>query len=73
MILDADRHNAVTLVKEAVAAGAATYKACAELGITVRTYQRWTRGGEFRSDGRPSAVRPEPRNKLSQDERQEIG
>ncbi len=72
MILDADRLDAVTLIKESVMAGAATYKACVELGITVRTCQRWTRDGEFKSDGSPSAARPEPRNKLSQEERQEI-
>ena len=38
MILDADRLQAVTLIDEAVLSGAAKYKACAELGITIRTY-----------------------------------
>jgi len=72
MILDVDRQNAVVLIKAAVTAGAARYKACCELGITVRTYQRWTRGNGVRSDGRPTAVHPEPRNKLSPEERQAI-
>jgi len=72
MILDADRTNAVELVKEAVGAGAAKYKACAELGITVRTYQRWTHGDDVKCDGRPTAEHPEPRNKLPADERQAI-
>ena len=39
MILDADRRQAVTLIDEAVLSGAAKYKACAELGMTIRTYQ----------------------------------
>jgi len=69
MILDADRQNAVVLVKAAVTASVAKYKACVELGITVRIYQRWTCSGDVRCDGRPTAVRPEPYNKLSPEER----
>ena len=72
MILDSDRQTAVTLVKEAVTSGAATYQACRELGITIRTYQRWIAGGNIKSDGRPDMTRPEPKNKLSLQERQEI-
>ena len=72
MILDSDRENAVTLVKKAVTAGASRYKACKELGITVRTYQRWSHGDDVKRDGRPMAVRPKPRNQLSQEERQAI-
>ena len=72
MILDSDRENAVTLVKKAVTAGASRYKACKELGITVRTYQRWTHGDDVKRDGSPTAVRPKPRNQLSQEERQAI-
>jgi len=72
MILDSDRRDAIGLIKEAVASGAATYKACTELDITVRTYQRWTCDGKINCDGNPNAVHPEPKNKLSQKERQEI-
>lgn len=39
MTLDADRLQAVKLLDEAVLSGAAKYKTCAELGITIRTYQ----------------------------------
>ena len=41
MINASDRRQAVELITEAVDAGAALYKACAELGISKRTYNRW--------------------------------
>ena len=42
MINASDRRQAVELIKEAVDSGAALYKACAELGISKRTYNlRW--------------------------------
>jgi hypothetical protein len=72
MISAPDRQYAVELIDEAVAAGATAHQACAELGITLRTYQRWTRGGAVKADERPQALRPEPANKLSAQERQAI-
>ena len=69
MISTPDRQAAVTLIEEAVHAGARRHKACAELGLTLRTLERWTRGGALRPDGRPSACRPVPANKLSESER----
>lgn len=42
------------------------------MGIDARTYRRWTLHGEVKTDGRPHARRPEPRNRLSEKERQEI-
>lgn len=72
MISALDRQTAVELIHEAVAAGARKAAACRELGITLRTLQRWTQTGELRTDGRPLAVRPEPANKLSEAERQAI-
>ena len=72
MILDADRLQAVTLIDEAVLSGAARYKACAELGITIRTYQRWMAAGVIKSDGRPDTVRPIPKNKLTLTERKRL-
>jgi transposase InsO family protein len=48
------------------------HKACAQLGLTLRTYQRWTRGGDVKADARPQARRPAPANKLSAQERQAI-
>jgi putative transposase len=72
MISAPDRQRAVALIEEAVAAGAAAHQACAQLGLTLRTYQRWTRGGGVQADARPQAVRPAPANKLSAHERQAI-
>ena len=72
MISTPDRLHAVELINEAVASGARRYRACVEMGITVRTLQRWTQAGETKSDGRPQARRPEPKNKLKQEERQRI-
>lgn len=47
--------------------------ACAELGISIRTWQRWMReGGVDSCDGRKDASRPAPANKLSEAERQRI-
>jgi len=72
MILESDRIQAVELISEAVACGAARFKACAELEISVRTYQRWIIDGGIKTDGRPGAQRPEPKNKLSKAERDNI-
>jgi putative transposase len=52
MISAADRQEAVELTKAAVGAGAAAHTACAELGITLRTYQRWTHAGAVKADAR---------------------
>ena len=72
MILDSARIQAVKLVNEAVSSGAPKFKACRELGISVRTYQRWTVDGNIKTDGRPISQRPEPKNKLSKAERDNI-
>ena len=72
MISAPDRRNAVELIEEARAGGARLEPACKTLGITARTYQRWTCGGEVDFDGRPGAVRPEPINKLSATERARV-
>ena len=72
MISASDRQYAVELIDEAVAAGARKAIACRELGISLRALQRWTRRGELALDGRPSASRPAPANKLSEAERQAI-
>ena len=72
MISPPDRRAAVELIDEAVAAGARRAPACETAGITLRTYQRWTREGPLKLDGRPEAKRPTPRNKLSEDERTQV-
>jgi putative transposase len=72
MILDSVRIQTVELINKAVASGAARFKACAELEISVRTHQRWIVDGNINTDGRPSSQRPEPKNKLSKAERDNI-
>jgi hypothetical protein len=72
MILNSDRLQAVGLIDEAVLTGAAKYKACTELEMSVRTYQRWVADGGIKTDGSPSAIRPEPKNKLSVAEREHL-
>ena len=72
MISTPDRQAAVRLIQEAVRSGARKRRACAELGLTLRTFERWTRDGGIASDSRPVAVRPVPANALSAQERTEV-
>ena len=73
MISTPDRVKAVELIDEAVTSGARRVKACEELGISDRTYRRWTSAGSgVREDGRPEAQHEAPANKLSTQERQAI-
>ena len=44
MISDSDRVIAVELINEARASGSRLKPACDELNISVRTYERWTKG-----------------------------
>lgn len=72
MIGAPDRKRAVRLINETVDAGARTGRACTEMGISMRTFQRWTQEGEVKVDGRPGADRPPPANKLTPLERQTV-
>ena len=72
MISAPDRRKCVELIEEATTAGASCEKACKELGISLRTYQRWTQEGSVKTDERPTAQRPEPANKLTPQEREKI-
>lgn len=67
-----DRQAAVSLINEAVAAGARQFKACAALKISERTLRRWKKGGVVQPDQRPLVQRPEPANKLSEAERKAV-
>ena len=69
MISTPHRQAASVLIEGAVTAGARRVKACAEMEISERTLRRWTRGGQVHADQRPLVQRPEPRNKLSDEER----
>ncbi len=57
------------LIEEAVASGARQERACAGLGVSARTVQRWQHN---ETDRRAQAVRAAPSNKLSEAEREEI-
>lgn len=72
MISPSDRALAVELIQEANRNGARLALACKELNISVRTYERWVSEGGVKEDGRPLANRPEPKNKLTKEEKQEI-
>ena len=60
------------LIAEARQAGAREAKSCAELGITLRTLQRWRLDTKSQGDQRPNAKRPIPKNKLTLEEEQQI-
>jgi transposase InsO family protein len=72
MISVSDRRYACQLIEETCLSGARQERACAELEIDARTYRRWVREGDVKSDGRPAAKRAEPRNKLSDEERTQL-
>ncbi|EFC90417.1 Integrase catalytic region [Dethiosulfovibrio peptidovorans DSM 11002] len=72
MISASDRRKAVELIKEAHANGARLFRACQVLEISIRTYQRWTQGGDLKEDGRPGAHRQSPSNRLKSSERNRV-
>lgn len=59
-----DRKLIVSIIKGAVEAGARKKRACEELGIPIRTIQRWEK---IREDRRKNAIHS-PKNKLTQEE-----
>lgn len=60
-------------IRAAIAAGVRKRRACAEAGLSLRTFQRWTQeAGQIREDQRAQAQRPEPANKLSEQEREQV-
>jgi len=70
MIALPQRQEMIADIEYARANGARLAPACAELGLSMRTFERWHERGELREDARPLAVRPEPKHKLSGAERQ---
>lgn len=52
--------------------GAGKVIACQTLEISVRTLQRWTRGGDVKADQRPLVERKAPSNKLTEAERDQL-
>src|SRR5699024_11019914 len=72
MISVPDRQKAMSLIEEAVQAGAREHMACKELGISQRTLQRWQNPSAPQEDQRPHAKRKSPAHKLSESEEQQI-
>lgn len=68
MISAPERANAVMLIEETVKSGAREKAACAEMGLSLRTLQRWRSGASSLEDRRPLAHRTKPKNKLSEEE-----
>ncbi len=63
----------MTWIDEAAAAGARREQACAVLGLTLRSVQRWVVAGELRADGRHAAAPCRtPANALGLDERAQV-
>ena len=70
LIDDNQRKEAIKLIHEAHALGARKYKACAALGLSIRTVERWEKdNGLF--DNR-KLVKRIPKNKLSKEQRDMI-
>jgi len=53
------------MIDQAHGEGARLHPACAEVGLSLRTYQRWRIEGRNPRRRSPQAVRPAPANKLS--------
>jgi len=64
------RGQIITMVSEAIAADARLDLACAAIGLSERTLQRW-QNAQARADQRPTRVQT-PKNKLSQNEREQV-
>ena len=64
----AERQRVRTLLEEAVAGGARLTAACAQLGLSARTLQRWRKS--WLAEDRRAHVRHLPANRLSEHERQ---
>lgn len=67
-----DRHKSIELIQEATQSGARRENACKELGVSLRTYQRWTQDDRVKVDGRGNAKRSAPANKLNLEVRNNI-
>jgi len=66
-----ERRQVVTLLTEARLAGARHEQACAVLGLSARTVQRWQTDAAAKGDQRPTRSFA-PTNKLSEDERSHL-
>ncbi|QVK17649.1 IS3 family transposase [Mycoplasmatota bacterium] len=72
LISATDRKKAISLIREAVDNGARQEKACEEIGISLRTLQRWRSDSSPNEDQRPISKKKVPKNRLTKKEREEI-
>ena len=72
LISASDRIKALELIDQAVQAGARLSPCCNEVGISTRTYERWSLTPKSTEDKRPLVHRHPPKNKISDEERAEI-
>ena len=67
-----ERQQLVERFNHAVASGARKAIACAEIGLSLRSLQRWALTPVIQADERTTTLRPQPLNALSSDERRAI-
>ena len=68
--MESERRQIIASIQEALGSGARLGPACEMMGISAKTYQRWSKPDNV-CDRRPGARR-EPSNKLSEEERQKL-
>ncbi|QVK17375.1 helix-turn-helix domain-containing protein [Mycoplasmatota bacterium] len=61
LISATDRKKAISLIREAVDNGARQEKACEEIGISLRTLQRWRSDSSPNEDQRPISKKKYPK------------
>ena len=67
-----ERQQLVERFNHAVASGARKAVACAEIGLSLRSLQRWALTPVIQADVRTTTPRPRPSNALSAEERRTI-
>ena len=67
-----DRQKLIEVVENFHKEGAPRSKVCKELGLSLRTLQRWKSSRYKDGDGRPLAIREPPANKLTDEEQSKV-
>lgn len=67
-----ERQLLVAWLGSAITAGARKIRACREIGLSLRTLQRWTQTEVIQADARTTVIRSTPPNALNEAERQAI-
>ena len=67
-----EREQMIVMIKQAREEGARLAPACDTVEIDPGTYRRWQHAGQVVADRRATAPRPEPHNKLSAQEREQV-